>query len=516
MAEPEYSRLPQIEKLLARGEPARWYSRLSRPLVVRLAGEAVACFRESLRRGDEAPETLEQAVLARLEESCRAASRRRLQRVINATGVLLHTNLGRSPLASEVWSAAGPANCGYSNLELDLETGRRGRRNGLLGELLALLTGAEAALAVNNNAAAVFLILSCLARKREVLVSRGEQVQIGGGFRIPEILSLSGARLAEVGTTNVTTVEDYTAAVTLQTSMALVVHSSNFRIRGFTERPSVESLARALPPDVILAVDQGSGAIDEEIPGEERVGRLLKAGANLVCFSADKLLGGPQAGLIVGRRDLIDTLSRHPLNRVFRPGKTVVSLLEEFLVRRLNGEQAGAAGTALALSVEELRRRGRGILRGLDPRRARLVASVLTTGGGTGPDESFPSVAIELAGGGRADTAGDAEGPTGGAETPTANGASPSGGAAGCGPAGAAGGGGAQAGGAKDGGEAPAGDGPAGRELGAQELLERLRRGEPAVIGAIRDGKVLLDLSTVLPDDLPLLRRALQALLTPG
>jgi L-seryl-tRNA(Ser) seleniumtransferase len=468
MAEPDLSRLPQIEKLLARGELSRWYSRLSRPLAARLAAEAVASFREALLRGEQAPDDLEEAVLARLEESCRAASRRRLQRVINATGVLLHTNLGRTPLATEVWSAAGPANCGYSNLELDLDTGRRGRRSGLLPDLLALLTGAEAALAVNNNAAAVFLILACLARRREVLVSRGEQVQIGGGFRIPEILSLSGARLAEVGTTNVTTVEDYTAAVTLQTAMALVVHSSNFRIRGFAEKPSVESLARALPPDVILVVDQGSGAISEEIPGEQRVGRLLKAGAHLVCFSADKLLGGPQAGLIVGRRDLIEVLARHPLNRVFRPGKTVVTLLEEFLVRRLNGELAGAAETALRLSEEELRRRGRSILRGLDPRRARLAPSTLTPGGGSAPDESFPSVAIELTG-------------------------TPAGGAAGAG-------------------NVTAG----GNSLDAQGLLERLRNGDPAVIGTIRDGKVLLDLSTVLPDDLPLLRRALQALLASG
>ena len=232
--------------------------------------------------------------------------------------------------------------------------------------------------------------------------------------------------------------------------MVLVVHSSNFRIRGFTERPSVESLARALPPEVLLVVDQGSGAISETLPGEQHVGRLLKAGAHLVCFSADKLLGGPQAGLIVGRRDLVETLSRHPLNRVFRPGKTVVTLLEEFLVRRLNGELAGAAETAMRVGAGELRRRGRSLLRGLDPDRARLVDSTLATGGGSAPDEGFPSVAIELA----------------------------------C---------------AQE----------------AQELLERLRRGEPAVIGTIRDGRVLLDLSTVLPEDLPPLRRALQALLTP-
>jgi L-seryl-tRNA(Ser) seleniumtransferase len=455
MDQAELSRLPQIEKLLARPEAANWFPRLSRPLVARLASETVASFREALQRAEPAPADMEQAVLERLEQSCRAASRRRLQRVINATGVLLHTNLGRAPLASEVWSAAEAANSGYANLELDLDTGRRGRRGGLLEELAVLLTGAEAALAVNNNAAAVFLILSCLARRREVLVSRGEQVQIGGGFRIPEILELSGARLVEVGTTNVTTVEDYTAALGLQTALVLVVHSSNFRIRGFTASPAVESLARALPPDVPLVVDQGSGAIDEELPGEQRVGPLLKAGAHLVCFSADKLLGGPQAGLIVGRRGLVEQLSRHPLHRVVRPGKAVLSLLEEFLVRRLNGELEGPAEAGLRLGVEELRRRGRNLLRGLDPARARLVPSSLTPGGGSVPDESFPSLAVELAPG--------------------------------------------------EGGELPE----------ARRLLDLLRGAEPPVIGTIRDGKVLLDLSTVLPEDLPVLRRTLQALLPP-
>ena len=309
--------------------------------MARLASETVASFRESLRAGAAArapgAEELEEAVLAQLEGACRKAARRRLGRVINATGVILHTNLGRAPLPAEAWSAAAAANTGYSNLELDLATGSRGRRGGLAAELCALAAGAEAALVVNNNAAALFLILSCFARRREVLVSRGEQVQIGGGFRIPEILALSGARLVEVGTTNVTTVEDYTEAAGLNTAMALVVHSSNFRIRGFTEKPPLERLARVLPKDVILAVDQGSGALAEGVRGEQAAGRCLEDGAHLVCFSADKLLGGPQAGLIAGRSDLIQALSRHPLHRIFRPGKTVLSLLEECLVRRLNG-----------------------------------------------------------------------------------------------------------------------------------------------------------------------------------
>jgi len=297
---------------------------------------------------------------------------------------------------------------------------------------------------VNNNAAALFLILSCLARRREVLVSRGEQVQIGGGFRIPEILALSGASLVEVGTTNVTTVEDYTEAAGLTTAMALVVHSSNFRIRGFTEKPPLERLARALPADVILVVDQGSGALDEGVRGEQAVGRCLKDGAHLACFSADKLLGGPQAGLIAGKAGLIRTLARHPLHRIFRPGKTVLSLLEECLVRRLNGGSGAAA--PLALSLEELQRRGRRVLRGVDSARARLVPAVMTPGGGSAPDEDYPSLAVELSG------------------------------------------------------EAPA-------------LLAALREWEPPIVGTIAEDRVLLNLATVLPEELPVLRSALQAVL---
>ena len=450
MSETDLSKLPQIERLLANPRVEPWIPRLSRPLVSRLAAETVASFRQSLRgesRGGPSPSAaeVEAGVLAELEGACRLAARRRVGRVINATGVILHTNLGRAPLPREAWSAAEAANTGYSNLELDLATGGRGLRGGLAAELSALAAGAETALVVNNNAAALFLILSCFARRREVLVSRGEQVQIGGGFRIPEILALSGARLVEVGTTNVTTLEDYTEAVGLATAMVLLVHSSNFRIRGFTEKPPLDRLARALPKDVILAVDQGSGALDEAVRGEQGVGRCLDAGAHLVTFSADKLLGGPQAGVIAGRSDLIRTLSRHPLNRVFRPGKTVLSLLEECLVRRLNGGPAGAAAV-LSLSPEELQRRGRRVLRGLDPARVRLVPAKMTPGGGSAPDEYYPCLAVELTG-------------------------------------------------------------------EPQALLARLREWETPIIGTIAEDRVLLNLATVLPEEIQVLRSALQSIL---
>ncbi len=196
-------------------------------------------------------------------------------------------------------------NTGYSTLEMDITTGRRGRRGGIVPDLLRVLTGCEDALVVNNNAAAVLLGLSALAAGREVIVSRGEQVQIGGGFRIPDILALSGARMVEVGTTNITTVEDYTRALGPDTALVLSVHPSNFRIRGFTETPGTAALARALPPGVVLAVDQGSGTTTEDIRGEEKVRAHLAQGAHLVFFSGDKVLGGPQAGIAAGQADLV-------------------------------------------------------------------------------------------------------------------------------------------------------------------------------------------------------------------
>lgn len=222
--------------------------------------------------------------------------------MLNGTGVILHTNMGRSPLFPEAWDAVRDLNTRYSNLELELQTGKRGVRSGLIPELLRILTGSEAALVVNNNAAAVLLTLSALAKDREVIVSRGQQIQIGGGFRIPEILALSGARLVEVGTTNITTPSDYLSALTERTAFVLVVHTSNFRIRGFASHPSVKVLADQLPPTVGLVVDQGSGVTTERIPGETCVRRYLEDGAHLVCFSADKVLGGPQAGIVLGRQ----------------------------------------------------------------------------------------------------------------------------------------------------------------------------------------------------------------------
>lgn len=393
-----FSRLPQVERLLARPEVSAWFARVSRPLCSRAASRAVAVLRERLASDPAYPsdeDTLLDGALELLRAELEALDRRRIRPILNGTGILLNTNLGRSPLLREDWDAVRDANTGYSNLEYDLTGGRRGRRGGLVPELAAELCGAEAALAVNNNAAGVLLMLSALAKGREVIVSRGEQVQIGGGFRVPEILALSGARLVEVGTTNVTTPEDYLGAVGPETALVLLVHASNFALRGFAASPGIRELAEVLPEGVILAADQGSGCTGETLAGELPARKYLERGCRLVAFSADKLLGGPQAGIVAGDRDLVETLGRHPLYRAFRPGKTILSLLERRLAARLNGEPSRAE-EARDRDPAELRRYGRRVLSRLPPGRARIVPSRAAWGGGSTPDETFPSLALEL------------------------------------------------------------------------------------------------------------------------
>ena len=387
-----FSHLPQIGKLLETQQLKKWFPLITRQLTSKIASETVSDIRSG--RYKKIPD--EPQIIKEIEKRCAATVRRRIIKVVNATGIILHTNMGRSPISPDIWNKVSAINTGYSNLELDLHTGKRGLRNGLIPELLSILTGAEASLVVNNNAAAVFLILSTIAKGKEVIVSRGEQVQIGGGFRIPEILKLSGAKLIEVGTTNITTLSDYENAVTENTALILLVHRSNFRIRGFTGRPSVSEIASVTPKGVVIAVDQGSGNITENIPGEIRAGNYLKSGAGLICFSGDKLFGGPQAGIIAGKKDLIYELSKNQLMRVFRPGKTIFSLLEEILVRKMNGELKGHAENILKLPLEELKKRGKKIISGLNRKYISLTDSLISTGGGSAPDEVFPSVSVEI------------------------------------------------------------------------------------------------------------------------
>ena len=311
--------LPSVDVLLGDGRLAAE----PRPLALAAARAALERAREEVRAGLD-PGDLVERVLAELATARRPA----LRRVLNATGVIVHTNLGRAPLPAAALERVAAVGAGYSNLEYDLAEGVRGSRQDHLAALLRRLTGAEAALVVNNNAAAVLLALAALAEGREVLVSRGELIEIGDGFRIPDVLLRSGARLVEVGTTNRTRSADYERAIGAETALLLRVHQSNFRVVGFTEQPRVAELAAvAARHGLPLVDDLGSGAL-VEAEGEPTPMGSLAAGADLVCFSGDKLLGGPQTGIVVGRAELVEQLRRHPLQRALRADKLSLAALE--------------------------------------------------------------------------------------------------------------------------------------------------------------------------------------------
>ena len=305
------------------------------PLAVDAARRVIERAREEIRAGAD-PGDLAARLSAELEE----ARRPKLRRVLNATGVTVHTNLGRAPLPAAAVERVCDTAAGYSNLEYDLEAGARGSRQDHVAAVLRRLTGAESALVVNNNAAAVLLALAALAEGREVVVSRGELLEIGDGFRIPDVLARSGARLVEVGTTNRTSAVDYERAIGPETALLLRVHQSNFRMVGFTELPSTAELATvAARHDLPLVDDLGSGAL-LPLHDEPQARDALAAGAHLVCFSGDKLLGGPQAGIVVGRSDLVERLRRHPLQRALRADKLTLAALEGTLALYLDPERA--------------------------------------------------------------------------------------------------------------------------------------------------------------------------------
>ncbi len=332
-------------------------------------------------------------------------SPRQLRRVINGTGVVIHTNLGRAPLAARAAARAADLASGYTNLELDLQTGRRGDRHSLLTDTLRRLTGVEAAMVVNNGAAAVLLALTALCRGREVLVSRGEAIEIGGGFRIPDILRLSGAKLVEVGTTNRTRVSDYEQACTPRTAAFLRVHQSNFRITGFTERPRLPELAAAAHQRGLhLLEDVGSGLLPPAPFGaanEARLGRSWADGADLIFCSGDKLLGASQAGLVLGRSELVEKLRRHPLARALRPDKLQLAALEETLrcIDEPGGLDQVPVWAMLRADPRRLRRRSErwaDQLRGIGLA-AEVAATEGAVGGGTTPGDPLPSFGIHIA-----------------------------------------------------------------------------------------------------------------------
>jgi L-seryl-tRNA(Ser) seleniumtransferase len=389
------------------------------PLAVEAARKVVARARELIQRGED-PGDLRAQLLAELA----AARRPQLRRVINATGVIVHTNLGRAPLAEAALERVQDVARGYSNLEYDVTAGGRGSRQGHVAGALRRLTGAEAALVVNNNAAAVMLALAALAEHREVLVSRGELIEIGDGFRIPDVLARSGATLHEVGTTNRTRAADYEAGVGPETALLLRVHQSNFRVVGFTEQPSVSELAEVAHRHGLPLVDDlGSGAL-VDVGDEPSPRASLAAGADLVCFSGDKLLGGPQAGIVVGRADLVERLRRHPLQRALRADKLTLAALE--------GTLALANDAPDEIPVIRMLREPPGVVRARASHLAELVGgeveeTIARAGGGALPLTELPSFACAV----------------------------------------------------------------------EEELAEKLRVGDPAVIAVVRDGRTLLDCRTL-------------------
>lgn len=405
--------LPSVDEVLRVDEIGFLLMNYPREMVTEAVRKAIGCLRDSLVADSEGmPGTREENTALLAGEVSRLvylSARPSLRRVINATGVVLHTNLGRAVLSTGAVDAVLMAASGYSNTELNLETGKRGSRYAILEGLLSSLTGAEACLVVNNNAAAVLLVLSTLARGKEVIVSRGQLVEIGGAFRIPEVMSQSGAILVEVGATNKTHPEDYARAITDSTAALLHVHTSNYRIVGFTRETSIEEMAalgsqRGIP----VVSDLGSGfLVDMErfgLPQEPMVRQAVKAGAQVVTFSGDKLLGGPQAGVIVGKKEYIEKMKKNPLTRAVRIDKLTLAALEATLREYLDTDRALSSVPTLrmlSLGLEELKWRAEALAELLveacdNSAEIELIEGNSAVGGGAMPTAGMPTVLVTL------------------------------------------------------------------------------------------------------------------------
>jgi len=445
--------IPAIEQLRQRDAMRALEIRYGRAALLDALRAETAALRERLASGHIAAVTVNDAIheieigaAARL----RAAIRPSLVRVINATGVIVHTNLGRAPLSAASLARISAVAGGYTNLEYDIERGARGRRDTHAEKLIARLTGAEAGVVVNNNAAATLLLLAALANGREVLISRGELVEIGGGFRVPDVMAQSGAVLREVGTTNRTRVSDYAAAISGRTALILRVHPSNFKIVGFTERPELADLvALGRRFELPVAEDLGSGWLgwpaQDDLPralrDEPVVSDSVAAGADVVCFSGDKMLGGPQAGILAGRRDAIDRIRRHPLMRALRVDKLTYAALEATLEEHAIGSARDEVPVQrmLHMTREEIGRRADALVAALARTgwTARAIDGMSTVGGGSAPGAELPTRLVELGWSG----------------------------------------------------------------LSADRIEQHLRSLDPPVVARIHDDRVVLDLRTVAPDE---------------
>ena len=395
--------LPSVDELLHSANGQQLVQRYSRSMTLQAVRASISQARIHIHQGASCPSS--DAILSVAEHILDESQRPNLQPVINATGVIINTNLGRSPLSQEALQAVQRVASCYSNLEYELESGERGSRHSHVSALLCALTGAEGALVTNNNAAAVLLALSTLAAGREVIISRGQLVEIGGGFRVPDVMSQSGCKLIEVGTTNRTRLSDYEAAITDRTALLLTVHPSNFQIVGFTESTSVEALAElAHQHGLLLLNDLGSGCLlaseryglgHEPIPQES-----IAAEADVVCFSGDKLLGGPQAGILVGKAAALRRISKHPLMRAMRIDKMTLAALEATLrhYQREEAETHIPIWRMIAASPTSIEGRAASWVSKLQkvgiPARMQLGES--TVGGGSLPGETLPTTLLAL------------------------------------------------------------------------------------------------------------------------
>jgi L-seryl-tRNA(Ser) seleniumtransferase len=394
----ELASLPSVDALLQTRTAGQLCQTYGRALTVEAIRASLADARREIRQGGRSP--AQDSLLNMVSATLKEWGRPTLRPAINATGVIIHTNLGRAPLCPEALAAMVSVGEGYSNLEYDLQAGKRGSRYIHAQALLCRLTGAEGALVVNNNAGAVLLTLTALAQGLEVVISRGQLIEIGGGFRIPDVMRSSGAQLVEVGTTNRTHVYDYERAIGPETAMLMVAHQSNFRTIGFTQQVQARELvALGHAHDVLVYEDLGSGTLlDTQAYGfahEPTVQEAISAGLDLVSFSGDKLLGGPQAGILVGRADLIARLRRHPLTRALRVDKVTLAGLQATLLHYLKDEahQAIPVWRMMSLPIKEIEARAAGWVHWLTA--AGVDAVVLegrsAAGGGSLPGETIPT-----------------------------------------------------------------------------------------------------------------------------
>lgn len=451
----ELRKLPSVDKVLQADEITQLIDDKGRKLVLDSVRHVIDQTRRDVGEGQPCPPLT--ALVQRVLENVEASGRPTLCKVINATGVIIHTNLGRAPLSDDARTAMELAAAGYSNLEYELDLGKRGSRYAHAEGLLRHLTGAGGGLLVNNNAGAVLLALTALARGREVIISRGQLIEIGGGFRIPEVMAQSGVRLVEVGTTNRTRIEDHEQAIGEETALLMHIHHSNFRMVGFTEQASLSELVDLARHHGLLVVeDLGSGTLLDTAPfglaHEPTVQESVGQGADLVCFSGDKLLGGPQAGVFAGRSDLLASMRQHPLARALRVDKTTIAGMQATLLHYLREEATEKVPVwrMISLTVEQIQQRADMLAEKLGAMGAEVevLFGLSTMGGGSLPGETLPTALVAL--------------------------------------------------------QSPSPD----------RLAHRLRTGEPAVVGRIEGGRFLLDPRTMLPGEedelLMALERALQ------